>query len=240
MRALGTVTLKTTPPSARVTYHRDGESQNHEAGSSQTFALKAGLYEFTAQAERYESKTQSVVVTAGRQANADIILQAKEQHEVTPSRTLANTVQDPKDWISTDGWWEHPAQGYAWFRINQGTWTFDFLKQPGHVLFVNKTKPIEWVVDYRDEGNRIVYDLDNHQLRRHAVYAGKAEPEVKISYAADSPIIWKVEIDISADHIIIRERNGKVLDEYKRPKPQAPLGKFGFRGPIALAMAGPH
>ncbi len=240
LQALGTVMLKTNPSTAKVTYRRVGEAQIHEAASGQSLALKEGTYEFTARAEKYESNMQSVTVALGKQITLDFTLAAAQQHAATATRTLVDTVRDPRDWIIDGGWWKFPAAAYGWLRFNQGSFSFDFLKQSSHVLFVSKTRHVEWVIDYHDEGNRIVYAMDDHQLRRRVVSAGKAEPEVKVSHGVDSPIIWKLEITISPDHVVISERGGKVLDDYRRPKPEAPLGKFGFRGPVALAIPNVH
>ena len=49
--------------------------------------------------------------------------------------------------------------------------------------------------------------------------------------------VYRVKIEISPERIVMRDRNGKVLDEYVRPKPETPLGKFGFKGEVALSIA---
>jgi hypothetical protein len=50
--------------------------------------------------------------------------------------------------------------------------------------------------------------------------------------------VWRVGIDITNEHVVVRNADGKQLDEFKRPKPEASLGKFGFRGWVALSIAG--
>ena len=49
--------------------------------------------------------------------------------------------------------------------------------------------------------------------------------------------VYRLKIAISPERIVVKDRDGKVLDEYVRPKPEAQLGKFGFRGEVALSIA---
>jgi hypothetical protein len=168
----------------------------------------------------------------------DWSLPAAEVRETNNGRTPENTLQDPKAWTIQEGWWEHTSPGDGWFAINQGSFTFDILKQSTKKLFGARAKRVEWLADYQDEKNYIQYTLDDHQLRRRAHVNGAGGVEAKAVLGADSLKIWRIGIDITNEHILIRDKDGKPLDEYKRPKPEAGVGKFGFRGWAALSIAG--
>jgi serine/threonine protein kinase len=234
----GTIALKVTPAAAQVTYQREGETQAHEAANGQTLSLRPGNYELTATAEKRETKSQMVTVQPGKGVVVDWLLPAAEVRETNNGRTPANTLQDPKAWTIQEGWWEHTAPGDGWFAINQGSFTFDILKQSTKKLFGARAKRVEWLADYQDEKNYVLYTLDDHQLRRRAYVNGAGGVEAKAVLGADSLKIWRIGIDITNERILIRNAEGKPLDEYKRPKPEAGLGKFGFRGWAALSIAG--
>jgi serine/threonine-protein kinase len=234
----GTIALKVTPATAQITYHREGDAQAHETANGQILTLRPGNYEVTATAEKRETKTQMVAVQPGKGVVVDWSLPAAEVRETNNGRTPANTLQDPKDWTVQEGWWEHMAPGDGWFLINQGSFTLDILKQPTKKLFGAKAKRVEWLADYQDEKNYILYTLDDHQLRRRAFVNGAGGAETKTVHGMESLKVWRVGIDITNERVAIRNADGKPLDEYKRPKPEAGLGKFGFRGWAALSIAG--
>ena len=237
-RTPGMLVLKLTPPTAQVAYRREGDPQWREAGNGQTLTLRPGAYEVKATADKHQPKTQTVTVQAGKGVVLDWSLPAAEVRETNNGRTIANTMQDPKEWTPQEGWWEHTAAGDGWFQINRGLFTLDILKQSTRKLFVTKAKRVEWLVDYQDDKNYVLYSLDEHQLRRRVFTNGVAEAEMKVAHGMDTLNVWRVEIDITPERIVIKNADGRQLDEFKRPKPEVALGKFGFRGWVALSIAG--
>jgi hypothetical protein len=97
---------------------------------------------------------------------------------------------------------------------------------------------VEWVVDQKDAANRIEYSFDFGSLERRVVVDGRGEPsnKVKLPSGAATGDSYTIQIDISAERIVIKDAQGKVLDQYQRPDRAQPLGKFGFRGDLALAV----
>ncbi|MGA7412138.1 MAG: protein kinase [Bryobacteraceae bacterium] len=236
-RIPGSLTFRVTPASAKISYRREGEPQPHDGANGQTVSLRPGTYEVTAEAEKYKSRSQSVTIQSGKTSLVEWTLATVEKHETNNGRTIANTFEAPGAWTVSDGWWHHIAPDFGWFRLNQGKMTLDILRQSTTVVFIRKSKRVEWDVDYQNEGNRIAYALDEHQLHRKAFVDGVAGPEIKTGHGMENLKVYRVGIEISPERIIIRNRAGKVLDEYARPKPEAPLGKFGFRGEVALSIA---
>ena len=47
---------------------------------------------------------------------------------------------------------------------------------------------------------------------------------------------YTLQIEIAPEQIIIRDSKGKELDRYERPNRTEPVGKFGFKGDVALAI----
>ncbi len=237
VRTPGSVTFHVTPQNAKISYRREGEQQAHDAANGQTLSLRAGTYEVAAEAEKYKSKSQSLTVQSGKTSVVDLTLATVENHETNNGRTIGNTLETPAEWTISDGWWHHVLPDFGWFRLNQGQITLDILRQSTTVVFIRKSRRVEWDIDYQDEGNRVSYTLDDHQLHRKAFVGGVTGPEIKTGHGMENLKVYRVKIEISAEKIVIRDRRGKVLDEFVRPKPEAPLGKFGFRGEVALSIA---
>jgi hypothetical protein len=103
---------------------------------------------------------------------------------------------------------------------------------------IKKTRKVEWVIDQKDTGNRIDYSFDFTNLERRVTVNGKTEPKkvVKAPPAAASGESYTLQIDISPERILIRDTRGNQLDEYPRPNRTEPLGKFGFKGEVSLAI----
>jgi hypothetical protein len=237
VRTPGSVTFRLTPPTAKISYRRDGEPLAHAAANGQTVSLRPGTYEVLAQAEKYKSRSQSVIVQSGKTSAVEWTLATVETHETNNGRTIANTFEAPGEWTVSDGWWQHVAPDFGWFRLNQGQITLDILRQSTTVVFIRKSRRVEWDVDYQDEGNRVSYMLDEHQLHRKTYAGGVAGPEIKTGHGMGGLKVYRLKLEIGPERIVIRDRDGKALDEYVRPKPEAPLGKFGFRGEVALSIA---
>jgi hypothetical protein len=94
---------------------------------------------------------------------------------------------------------------------------------------------VEWVVDQKDSANRIEYSFDFGTLERRVTVDGKTESKVRLP-SGSSGDTYTIQIEISAERIVIKDAAGKVLDEYQRPDRVRPPGKFGFRGDVTLAV----
>ncbi len=236
-RTPGSVTFRVTPANAKISYHREGEQQVHDAANGQTISLGPGNYVVTAEADKYKPRLQSVTVQSGKTSVVQWTLATIVKQETNNGRTIANTFEAPGEWTVSDGWWQHVAPDFGWFRLNQGQITLDILRQSTTVVFIRKSRRVEWDIDYQDEANRVSYTLDEHQLRRKAYVDGVAGPEIKTGHGMEGLKVYRLKIAISPERIVVKDRDGKVLDEYVRPKPEAQLGKFGFRGEVALSIA---
>jgi hypothetical protein len=103
---------------------------------------------------------------------------------------------------------------------------------------IKKTRKVEWVIDQRDSSNRIEYSFDFANLERRVTLNGKTTDgkKVKAPAAALSGDSYALQIEISPDRIVIGDTRGNVLDQYQRPNRVEPLGRFGFKGDVALAI----
>lgn len=91
-----------------------------------------------------------------------------------------------------------------------------------------------FVADYRGEDNRIVYTLDGHAIIRKLYSSGHGEADAKAPLGMDSGTVYRIAVEITPAAVVLRDRNGKVLDSIKR---QGPPGKFGFEDEVALSIS---
>jgi hypothetical protein len=97
---------------------------------------------------------------------------------------------------------------------------------------------VDWVIDYKDTANQIDYSFDFKSLERQATVDGKTGPKERkpLPPAAASGQSSAIQIEIGPERIVIEDAQGNELDNYTRPNPAAPLGRFGFKGEAALRM----
>ncbi len=234
MPAPGTVVFKSTPLNARLIYSRDGEAQTHEASNGQPLTLQPGNYRVSAEADAFQQKSQPFVVQAGKSLALEIALSPLERPVTDVALTIKSLCEDPAQWSLLNGWWQHTGSGFGWFSKNKGSFSFVFLKQSSKVFFKNKTRRLEWAVDSQPNGDRVDYVLDDHMLHRQVISNG-VSTEARFRHGMENASQFRVNIEISPTDIITRSATGQTIDDYKRPHPEAPLGKFGFHGQVVLA-----
>jgi hypothetical protein len=112
------------------------------------------------------------------------------------------------------------------------------LEQTSKIAFFKKVRHVDWVVDYKDTANQINYSFDFKSLERRATVNGKPGPKEKkvLPAAAASAESSAIQIEIGPDRIVIKDAQGGELDSYTRPNAAEPLGKFGFKGEVALRV----
>ncbi|MGC2656962.1 MAG: PEGA domain-containing protein, partial [Bryobacteraceae bacterium] len=238
MKLLGMLVFHVNPAGAKISYQRDGENGTHEATNGQTVSLHAGSYQVGVEADGFQPKTESYIVTAGKQTAVDITLLGVPKPPIQPT-TPATVFQDPASWkIGPSGWWEHPSTGYSFLRENKGVFNFDILKQSqkGN-LFHKGPRKVMFVVDYHSDKDRILYTIDDHQLHRKVYSQDGDSSDNKVPHGMEAAAVYRITVDIEPDHVIVKNASGKILDEVKRTSPG---GKFGFLDDVSLVLTGNH
>lgn len=233
VKQFGTLTFRVSPPSARVLYQRDGEAGFHEATNGQTIALHAGTYEVMGEAgDRYVSTTAPFTVAPGKSVQADLIL-PEIPKPVPVSHTPANTFENPAAWtVGANSWWVHGGPGYTFLRDNKGVFTFDILKQMQKGVFHKSARKVMFVVDYHGDQDRILYTIEERQLRRKVYSPSGDSSDKKMNHGMEDAPVYRIVVDLEVDRVVIRNRAGTLLDEVKRASP----GKFGFLDEVSLVL----
>jgi tetratricopeptide (TPR) repeat protein len=226
--AVGTLLVHISPAGARIALHREGDSAPLTVTNNEKTSLRPGSYVLSAEANKFETKSATIAIEAGKNTVIEWPLQAASA-ETKP--TAARYFENGAKWSQRGGWWTFDGKGYSFFRAGEGAFTFDILRESGKGGLFSRSKKIVFVADYKGEGSRVLYVLDGRNLTRKVFADGSGQKEVKVPHAIDGSIC-RITVEMSADSITIKDKAGKVLDTVKCTG--AP-GKFGFVDEVAIA-----
>ena len=238
--SFGSFEFRVTPASASITYKRADEAQVHSAENGRSVRVRAGRYVVTATAAGYRHGRNRSTVEFGKSLAIEWTLAPIEVSKigVTPPPLLPY-FEDPAAWTKDGAWWIHKGAAVGWVRHNQGVHVIEFQRQVTKIGPIKRTRHVEWVVDQKDATNRIEYSFDFANLERRVTVDGKTEKGKPLPAPASGGT-YTIQIDISAERIVIKDAQGKVLDQYQRPDRTQPPGKFGFKGEVSLAVKKPE
>lgn len=235
----GAFVFKINPATATVTYQADlpgQESPPRELSGNDTVWLKPGRYSIKVAAAGYVPEHSEYDVKAGAATEVKRSLKAIPV-EATPTPTplpaKGDPFEDAKQWMRSGNWWVLKSPSYGWLHPTHGI--FDLTIQRTKKGFLKGIRHIEWTVDYHDDGNKIVYAIDDNAFHRVAYKGGKPVSE-QIRHLSKHSGDYKLALEISSHSITVSEAGGATLDDYERPNSNGPLGKIGFKGEIALMV----
>jgi serine/threonine-protein kinase len=231
----GILEFRIVPEGATVSYKRADEAQVHTAEYGKTVHVKAGRYQISANAADRVGRQETVAVEPGKSQLVAWVLATVEKKAPTPPkpRVTSDYFQDPGSWKLADGWWVHQGEGVSWLRANQGIFVIE-IQRPASKKgsFLRKAKYADWVIDQRDEDNRIDYSLDSGGMEYKVIVDGKVRSKQSVKVGpGDSQLI---QIEIRPDRVTVGSQ-GKTL-QAQRPKASEPPGRFGFKGEVALRV----
>ncbi len=228
MEPYGKLTLKVSPDKARIVYRRNGSDQDVVAQNNQDVPLPPGTYTVTASQEGYTSQSQTIDILSGKEAPFAVTL--PKPVVVSPTQP-GDIFENPRAWTFTnvDSWWTYAQKGISFTRRNEGTLTFTLLKDP-RLYLKEKIKKYEFVADYKDDDNKILYTLDQHKLTKKVFVDGKERKEARSEASISAGDSYRMSVQITPENVTVRI-NG-AADTTKRPETR---GKFGFVNEVVLA-----
>ena len=221
----GTLRVAVSPASAQVTVVRgSGQPQPVIGGAIE---LDEGSYTVTGRAPGYAARTEHVQVTGGQTASLELTLARERAAKVSHGM---EGWENPKAW-STDGeWFVHKGGGFILYKPmpDAGSYVFNIL--------VTRGKNIEWVVDYRNDRNYVLFQLDKENFRRILCVNGRKREAIRKPHGLDMKdyLMASVQIELTPDAVIHRvQKNGHwaVLDTWVVPDRKAAEGRFGVSVP---------
>jgi hypothetical protein len=224
----GSITFHLLPDTARLSCRREDGSQVQDCANNQPCLLPMGAYEVTAKAEGFKTEIRHIDISPGDNPSSEWKLEAIPRVSALNPEDI---FENGQTWtIDANGWWTHAQSGYSFMRANQGTFAFDVVKPSG--VFVSKK--ISLVVNYKSDGNRVLYSIDEHKLRRNERVSGIEMPEYFIAHQIPTGADYRFTLELSTDRVIIRNLAGQTLDNLRLT--DAARGKVGFSGKLKLKV----
>jgi serine/threonine-protein kinase len=195
--------------------------------------LPEGKYRFLASANGYLDRTEAVDVPPDGSTTVNLKLSPITVAETAP----VITGWGPAEWsVDVPGHTlTHHGSEVGAYAAPPSRGTFVFSGSIGHGFLINKPK-VEWVANYRDANNYLLFSLDRTGLEEFVVVSGK-----KIANGGKIPIPplskYQVMVRIVPGHIMTSLGDGhgwKQLSDWNGLPEDVDAGRFGFKGPVTL------
>jgi hypothetical protein len=102
---------------------------------------------------------------------------------------------------------------------------------------------LQWVVDYEDNGNYVLFEFGENALSRTLVGGGKRGETVKITHECPKSEYYSISVDLSAAAVTNKVFCGGqwvVLERWDSQGANLADGKFGFFVPNKSTLAISH
>lgn len=215
----GILRVKRSPSNALVTMQSRTDIEPR-AVTEDSLDILEGEYTLVASAPGYTRVSVPVKVESGKSNDVELKLQPLPDYE--------------KDWKTA---WT-PSGGWVpegeWIVRTGGNFVLSTVPpKPGTFTFTvwRKSKSAQWFVNYRDEKNYDLFELDKKNLTRTQIRDGKRSRPVKLAHQLDKQTQFQIQLTLTKENVTLRVSDGqawRVLDEYKWGQPEDTLGKFGF------------
>ena len=237
--AVGTLKIDVSPPvdGLQLRLLRDGEARE-QITTEKVLSLPEGNYRVTGSAPQYQDAVVTVHLTAGGEIAARLTL---KRVAAPPSQSTAQAAFSIEEWAKAGG---ATASSSNWVRdgalwVKRGG---EFVvapidpQLPGTYIFtviLLKGKRLEWVVNYKDDKNYGLFQLDDKNLVRTHFVNGKKIESIKRPLSMKISDYVTVMIKVTPSSIVHSfrvQKDWKVADKWDRPG-EGLQGKIGFHVP---------
>lgn len=224
--ATGKLQLKVEPADATITYARAGGAAQPAGGTE--LDLEEGSYTVTARAPGFGEQSQIIQVAAGK--TETVALRLRKQTESVS--VMKMDAWAGAGWTRESAWYVHRGGGFVIFPAKPvfGTLVFSALRRT-RLLGNNR---IQWVINYRDPQNYLLFEIDRKDLYRTEVVSGKKRELPKIALPAaptGNQLQFTIRIDISGssvEHLVQKGSRWVAIDTMTFSAKALADGAFGF------------
>jgi serine/threonine protein kinase len=208
----GAVKITFTPADAAVILTKAGEAPI-KVTSGNALNLPPGTYTLSARTADNMTRTSTVEIVAGQSKVLDLPL--------GPSGMAL--WDDPSGWKQDKGTYVRKGGDFVLYSASptSGTFVFSAMLQKGHRL--------QWVVNYVDAQNYILFQMDENNFYRSVLRNGQKTDEAKFPFKNEKKSFHSIQIHISPteiDHQIKAGDSWVALDKWSGTNLSG--GKFGF------------
>ncbi len=228
--ATGNVRFEVTPAGARLTLRKRGEAENQAQPVTQlTMTLAEGAYILSASAPGHATSVVNFQVAAGSNNTLPVSLrplvdQAASKPVAAPPRGIQD-FQDIGSW-ATDGEWRVRRGGnYVIYGGAPSPGTYEFALQ------LRYGKRVQWVVNYKDPRNHVLYRLEGRQLNRVELVNGKRVNSNTTDHKLANLDEFEARIVVEPNRVRVDLRQGAgwtTVDQFQGSDSDLGAGRFGF------------
>ena len=210
----GELRITFSPPEAAVNLAKAGETPV-KVTSGAPLSLPPGTYTVTARVADNLTRTSTVEVVAGQSKSLDLSL--------VPSGM--SKWDDPAGWKPDKNGFLHKGGDFVLYGVSptSGTFAFSVMLQKGHRL--------QWVVNYLDPNNYVLFQMDENNFYRTVVHKGQKSDEYKAPHKSEKKTFRFMQIRVTPNEILHQVKEGDawvILDKWSVPGTNLAAGKFGF------------
>ena len=211
--ALGELKITFAPADAKVAIAK-GELLKM-VSSGVPLSLAPGTYTLTARTAERFTRSSTLEVIAGQSKTLDLSL--------APSGM--SKWDEPGAWKHERDSFIRKGGDFVLYGVvpTSGTFVFSAMLTKGHLL--------QWVLNYRDPKNYVLFQLDDNTFYRTVIRNGEKTDEIKVPDKGEKKSFRTLQIRVSPSELVHQIKHGDsvtVLDRWRQPGTNLNLGKFGF------------
>lgn len=227
--ANGTVRFEITPSGAAATLRRRGEPESQaQPVTQQSMTLAEGAYVLTVSAPGHASSVVNFQIAAGSTNTIPVALRALTEQPARTAAVSSRGIQDFQDissWASDGAWHVRRGGNFVIYGgpASPGTYEFAFQLRNG--------KRVQWVVNYKDPRNHVLYRLEGTQLVRVEVVNGKRTTTSTVPHKLANLDEFDARIVVEQHRVRIDLRQGgrfATVDQLQSAGQDLSAGRFGF------------
>jgi len=177
--------------------------------------LAPGTYTLTARTAERFTRSSTLEVAAGQSKNLDLSL--------APSGM--SKWEDAGAWKQERDTFIRRGGDFVLYGVapTSGTFVFSAMVTKGHLL--------QWVLNYSDARNYVLFQMDDKNFYRSVVHNGEKTDQIIAPHKGDKKSFRTLQIRVSPTEIVHQIKDGDswtMLDRWMQPGTNLSAGKFGF------------
>ncbi|HEY2363236.1 MAG TPA: PEGA domain-containing protein, partial [Candidatus Angelobacter sp.] len=172
-----------------VTVTRGNQNFGHSTGPYK-FPLEEGAYTITTRTANGQENSQNISLSAGESRPLDMRTQ-----------TPAGDTMDlwSSKWTQQDQWYTHRGGGYVLYTGQRGAGNITFTVKMRKRNIFGSAPHIKWVVNFVDDRNYLLFELDNKSFYQTEVVNGNKQETKKTPYNLGNAEFIHLNIAVSAN-----------------------------------------
>jgi Flp pilus assembly protein TadD len=209
----GQLKVTFTPADAKVAVVKG--DQLTVVTSGVPLSLAPGTYTLTARTADKFTRASTFEVAAGQSKNLDLFLAPNGMSKW----------EDPGAWKPEKDSFSRKGGDFVLYSAVPSSGTFSFS------AMITKGRLLQWVFDYTDSRNYVLFQLDENFFYRAVIRNGQKTDEIKIADKGDKKSFRMLNIRVSPTEISHQIKHGNswiVVDRWTQSGTNLSSGKFGF------------